>query len=172
MVFLWGSFVTNTPSILTKHCIYNNEKITFSFLLPNSHRNYCNEYPNTNLIFPKQQQEFSSKTSNNLKIKLLNVKDVEITLDLLCRYSRLTLYPASWNDKLFSQCACFFLFSEKSMWFNHHAWFVSYVIFTLKKKEKKDAKKEKYLNMKYYTLEALIYSKEGCGCKYIKTLVT
>ena len=172
MVFLWGSFVTNTPSILTKHCIYNNEKITFSFLLPNSHRNYCNEYPNTNLIFPKQQQEFSSKTSNNLKIKLLNVKDVEITLDLLCRYSRLTLYPASWNDKLFSQCACFFLFSEKSMWFNHHAWFVSYVIFTLKKKEKKDAKKEKYLNMKYYTLEALIYSKEGCECKYIKTLVT
>ena len=172
MVFLWGSFVTNTPSILTKHCIYNNEKITFSFLLPNSHRNYCNEYPNTNLIFPKQQQEFSSKTSNNLKIKLLNVKDVEITLDLLCGYSRLTLYPASWNDKLFSQCACFFLFSEKSMWFNHHAWFVSYVIFTLKKKEKKDAKKEKYLNMKYYTLEALIYSKEGCECKYIKTLVT
>ena len=172
MVFLWGSFVTNTPSILTKHCIYNNEKITFSFLLPNSHRNYCNEYPNTNLIFPKEQQEFSSKTSNNLKIKLLNVKDVEITLDLLCRYSRLTLYPASWNDKLFSQCACFFLFSEKSMWFNHHAWFVSYVIFTLKKKEKKDAKKEKYLNMKYYTLEALIYSKEGCECKYIKTLVT
>ena len=172
MVFLWGSFVTNTPSILTKHCIYNNEKITFSFLLPNSHRNYCNEYPNTNLIFPKQQQEFSSKTSNNLKIKFLNVKDVEITLDLLCGYSRLTLYPASWNDKLFSQCACFFLFSEKSMWFNHHAWFVSYVIFTLKKKEKKDAKKEKYLYMKYYTLEALIYSKEGCECKYIKTLVT
>ena len=168
MVFLWGSFVTTSPSILTKHCIYNNEKIIFSFLLPNSHWNYCNGYPNNNLIFPKEQLEFSWKTSNNFKIKLLNVKDMEMALDLLCGYSRLTLYPASWNDKLFSQCTSFFLYSEKIMWFNHRAWFFSCVIFTLKKKEKKDAKEEKY----YYTLAALIYSKEGCESKYIKTLVT
>ena len=168
MVFLWGSFVTTSPSILTKHCIYNNEKIIFSFLLPNSHWNYCNGYPNNNLIFPKEQLEFSWKTSNNFKIKLLNVKDMEMALDLLCGYSRLTLYPVSWNDKLFSQCTSFFLYSEKIMWFNHRAWFFSCVIFTLKKKEKKDAKEEKY----YYTLAALIYSKEGCEWKYIKTLVT
>ena len=168
MVFLWGSFVTTSPSILTKHCIYNNEKIIFSFLLPNSHWNYCNGYPNNNLIFPKEQLEFSWKTSNNFKIKLLHVKDMEMALDLLCGYSRLTLYPASWNDKLFSQCTSFFLYSEKIMWFNHRAWFFSCVIFTLKKKEKKDAKEEKY----YYTLAALIYSKEGCESKYIKTLVT
>ena len=168
MVFLWGSFVTTSPSILTKHCIYNNEKIIFSFLLPNSHWNYCNGYPNNNLIFPKEQLEFSWKTSNNFKIILLHVKDMEMALDLLCGYSRLTLYPVSWNDKLFSQCTSFFLYSEKIMWFNHRAWFFSCVIFILKKKEKKDAKEEKY----YYTLAALIYSKEGCECKYIKTLVT
>ena len=52
-----------------------------------------------------------------------------------------------------------------------------HVIFQLcdlyfKKKEKKEAKKEKHLNMKHDTLAALIYSKEGCQSKFIKNVVT
>lgn len=38
----------------------------------------CNECPKKNLLFPNEQQGFSSKTSNNAKMQLLNIKDVGI----------------------------------------------------------------------------------------------
>ena len=39
-----------------------------------------------------------------------------------------------------------------------------------KERKKKEAKKEKHLNMKHDTLAALIYSKEGYESKFIKKL--
>ena len=43
-------------------------------------------------------------------------------------------------------------------------------LYLKKKEKKKEAKKEKHLNMKHDTLAALIYSKEGYESKFIKNL--
>ena len=131
----------------------------------------CNERPKKNLLFPNEQQGFSSKTSNNAKMQLLNIKDVGIAKNCIVLVS--SADKTDYTYILFFGTIDYFpnvcvssCILKKTMQFDHYMWFFIYVIFTKWKKKRK----EKHLNMKHDTLTALMYSKEGCESRFIKNL--